>query len=88
MQYGTIYYQRKWQKKWQKRCTVGRYGTYHRVDRVLGFFSSRPSVSTPPLTRRRVCPPPPLLLFFLGGGVHTPLRERGMVSLFGRGDRR
>jgi hypothetical protein len=42
-------------KKWQKRCTVrtGRYGTYHRVDRVLGFFSSRPSVSPPRNQRGR-----------------------------------
>ncbi len=32
----------------------------HRVDRVLGFFSSRPNWD--PHTRRRVCPPPVLWL--------------------------
>jgi hypothetical protein len=45
----------------------------HRVDRVLGFFSSRPDWNPfTPLTRRRVCPP----LWFRGKGKHTRLRER------------
>ncbi len=35
----------------------------HRVDRVLGFFSSRPNCVPHPLIRRRVCPP----LWFRGG---------------------
>ncbi len=37
----------------------------HRVDRVLGFFSSRPNWDH--LTRRRQCPP----LWFRGWGGHT-----------------
>jgi hypothetical protein len=31
---------------------------HHRVDRVLGLFSSRPIWAPHPLTRKRVCPPP------------------------------
>jgi hypothetical protein len=44
----------------------------HRVDRVLGFFSSWPNWDPHPLTRRLVYPP----LLFLGGG-HTRLQVRG-----------
>jgi hypothetical protein len=48
----------------------------YRVDRVLGFFSSRPNWDHPPhpLDRRRarVCPP-----FAPGGGGQTRLREKG-----------
>ncbi len=39
-------------------------GFYHRVDRELGFFSSRPNWGPDPLTRRRACLPP----FGSGGG--------------------
>jgi hypothetical protein len=47
-------------------------GTAHRVDRVLGFFSSRRIWDSPnPLTRRRVCPPPP----GSGKGAHSLARE-------------
>ncbi len=52
----------------------------HRVDKVPGFFSSRPKWDPPPplhpLTRWRVCPLP---LRFRGGG-HSRLRERGWGS--------
>jgi hypothetical protein len=49
----------------------------HRVDRVLGYFSSRPN--------GELGPPP---LWFLGGGtVHTRLLEKGWGSQFGQGDR-
>jgi hypothetical protein len=51
-----------------------------RVDRVLGFFSSRPNWDTS-LTCRRVCPP-----LVLGGGhirlregVGVPVRTRGQI---------
>jgi hypothetical protein len=41
------------------QCTLYNVHTvHHRVDRVLGFFSSRPNWAHHPLTRRRVCPPP------------------------------
>ncbi len=42
------------------------------VDRMFGFFDSRPNWDPHPLARRRVCPP-----VCLGGGGHTRLRERG-----------
>ncbi len=41
------------------------------MDKVLGFFSSRPNWD-PPLTRRRVNPPPP---FGSGGGTHSHAGE-------------
>ncbi len=54
----------------------------HRVDRVPGFFSSRPNWDTPPLTRRRVHVPPSL--WFQGmhtkserGGEGVPIRTEG-----------
>jgi len=49
----------------------------HRVDRVLGFFSSRPLWLPRPLIRRRVCPSP-----FGSGGWDTCTRllERGWGS--------
>ncbi len=56
---------------------------HHRVDRVLSFFSSRPSWDPHPLTHRRVSPaprPPGL-----GGG--PSLARGGGGSQFGRGDR-
>ncbi len=58
----------------------------HRVDRVLGFFFSRPNWNPPfhPLNRWRVCP---LLLWSGGGGTRTCRRGVGGWSLFGRGDR-
>ncbi len=46
-------------------------GCTHRVDRVLGFFSSRPSWD--PLTCRQVCPPS----FRSGGGTHPLAGEGG-----------
>ncbi len=39
----------------------------HRVDKVLGFFSSRPNWDSPT--------PSPLPPFSSGGGVHARLRE-------------
>ncbi len=55
---------------------------YHRVERVPGFLSSRPSwLSPPPHPQASVAPPPPQLWFRGGGGWgHTCLRERGFVS--------
>jgi hypothetical protein len=52
-----------------------RQGNQHRVDRVLGFFSSRPYwVSpTPSSAGERVTPP---LVGGGGGGIHTHWRER------------
>ncbi len=55
----------------------------HRVDRVLGFFSSRPNWDTPPphlFTRRRVCPFP----VTNGGGGKVLLRTRGKTLWFSR----
>jgi hypothetical protein len=49
---------------------------YNRVDRVLGFFSSRPNWDPPP------SPPPhpqaSVPPFGSRGGGHTRLRERGV----------
>jgi hypothetical protein len=42
----------------------------YRLDRVLGFFSSRPNWDPHPHTCRRVCPP-----FGSGGGTHSLERE-------------
>ncbi len=43
---------------------------YHRVDRVLGFFASRPNWDPPyPLTRRRVCTP-----LWFREGTHSLVR--------------
>ncbi len=65
-------------------CYICKTSVIHRVDRVLGFFSSHPICDHPhPLIRRRVCPP----FGFLGGGVDTRLRERGGGFQFGREDK-
>jgi hypothetical protein len=46
---------------------------HHRVDRVLGFFSSRPNWDYPtPSQQTSLSPPPPV-----GSGGHTRLRKRG-----------
>ncbi len=67
----------------------------HRVDRVLGFFSSRPHWDPPPPTRRRVCPLPSLLgsgvgkTHSLGGdGVGGPISDEVLCacSVFGDKD--
>jgi hypothetical protein len=47
---------------------VGEKDLKHRVDIVLGFFSSRPNWDPHPLTRRRMCLPPSLAS---GGGTHS-----------------
>ncbi len=47
----------------------------HRVDRVLGFFSSRPNWDSPTPSPAGECAP----LWFWGEG-HTGLRERGWGS--------
>ncbi len=44
---------------------------YHRVDRVLSFFSSRPNWDSPTPSHASMCVPPPC-----SGGEHTRLRER------------
>jgi hypothetical protein len=60
-------------------------GVSHRVDRVLSFFSSRPSWGSPP-PHTQACVPPPLLV--PGGGGHTRLQEIGLGGpQFVRGDR-
>jgi hypothetical protein len=46
----------------------------HRVERVLGFFSSRPNWDPQPLTPRRVCPS--LAHSLAGEGVGVPIRTR------------
>ncbi len=46
---------------------------YHRVDRVLGFFSSRPNWDSPTPSHGGEFPSPPLVK----GEGHTRLRERG-----------
>jgi hypothetical protein len=59
--------------------------TQHRVDRVLGFFSSRPN--SDPLTRGRICSPP---LFPGGGDTHAcgiggvPIRTRRQTLWYSR----
>jgi hypothetical protein len=45
----------------------------HRIDRVLGIFSSRPNWDSPTLHLQASLSPPPLVQ---RGGVHTRLRER------------
>jgi hypothetical protein len=45
----------------------------HRIDRVLGFFSSSPNCNPPPPHLQASVSPPPLV----PGGRHTPLRKRG-----------
>jgi hypothetical protein len=59
----------------------------HRIDRVLGIFSSRPNWDSP--TPHLQASLSPLLWFTGGGGVHTRLRERACMvrSQFRRGDR-
>jgi hypothetical protein len=49
-------------------------GLCHRVDRVLGFFSSRWNWDSHTRSPEGECAPPPLVP---GGGGHTRLRERG-----------
>ncbi len=56
-------------------------GDTHRIDRVLGFFSSRPNWDSPTPSPAGECVPPPLV----PAEGHTCLRERG--SQFGQGDR-
>ncbi len=58
-----------------------RVGIRHRVDRVIGFFSSRRNWDS--LTRRRVCPLHPLVP---GGGAHSLAREWVGESQFQPGD--
>ncbi len=56
--------------------------TAHRVDRVLGFFSSRPKFGLPhPFTRRRVCPP----FYSSGEGTHSLAGGSGGVPIPTRG---
>jgi hypothetical protein len=54
---------------------------HHRVDRVLGFFSSRPNWDYPTPHRRRVCPPLPLVpgdtLACVRGGGRDPNSDEG-----------
>ncbi len=45
---------------------------YHRIDRMLSFFSSRLIGTPQSLTRRRVCPP-----FWFGEGTHSLAGEGG-----------
>jgi hypothetical protein len=52
-------------------------GQYHRVDRVLTFFSSRPNWDSPSPSPAGECAPPPPL--YPGGG-YTRLRVRGCGS--------
>jgi hypothetical protein len=53
----------------------------HRVDRVLGFFSSRPNWDPPTHSSPKECVPLPLV-----PGVHTRLREKdGGVPIQTRG---
>ncbi len=44
------------------------WGSYHRVDRVLGIFSNRPNWDPHPVPHRRVCPSP---FGSVGGGTHS-----------------
>ncbi len=66
-----------------KRVAQGNMRGNHRVDRVLGFFSSRPNWDPPMhfLTHTPVCPPPPVSGGGLAGG------RGGGGSQFGRDDR-
>jgi hypothetical protein len=57
---------------------------YHRVDRVLGFFSSRPHWNSPTPSPAGECVPPP---FGWGGGAHSLAGEWLGESQFRRGDR-
>jgi hypothetical protein len=51
--------------------------TYHRVDRVLGFFTSRPKWD-PPIPHPQASVPP---FWFEGGTLsHAELRDRGWVG--------
>ncbi len=65
-----------------------RYSPSHRVDRVLGFFSSRPNWDSPtPSPWPSGCfstPQPPLVP---RGGPHSLAGEGGVGSQFGRGER-
>jgi hypothetical protein len=71
------------QKQIKHRSVARLISLTHRVDRVLGFFSSRQNWDPPPPHPRASVPP-----FGFGGGGHIRLRERGAVeSQFGRGDR-
>jgi hypothetical protein len=58
----------------------------HRVDRVLGFFSSRPNCDSPSPSNAGECVPPLLV----PGGTHSLAGELGGSgrSQFGREDRR
>ncbi len=77
----------KKKKKYLLRYTIQAYiHNQHKVDRMLGFFSSRPNWDPPlPHTQASVFPPPPLWLRRKGtlacgrggGGVPTPIRTRG-----------
>ncbi len=53
----------KTKKHWPRLGNQASNALTHKVDRVLGFFSSRPNRDPHPLTRRRLCPPS---LWFLG----------------------
>ncbi len=57
--------------------------THHRVDRVLGFFSSRPNWDSPTPSTPSVCAPPR----FGGGGGTLACGRRDVGSKFRRGDR-
>ncbi len=58
----------------------------HRVNRVLGFFSSRPNWDPPPLNRRWVCPPfstrGDTLAYRRGGGLGP--NTRGQTLWYSR----
>jgi hypothetical protein len=57
---------------------------HDRVDRVLGFFTSRPNWDYPTPSQQTSLSPPPV-----GSGGHTRLRKRGWEgSQFRRGGRR
>jgi hypothetical protein len=61
------------------QCSVKKSREFHRVDRVLSFFSSRPNWDspTPTLSHAGKCVPP---LWLWGGGAHS-LEKHATVPL-------
>jgi hypothetical protein len=49
------------------QCSVKKSREFHRVDRVLIFFSGRPNWDSPTLSQSGKCVPPSLVV---GGGAH------------------